>query len=75
MITQICCPHCKKFFFIDEQFLGQDVRCGSDSEFRVLMTLTIKAGMPRNRTGIGRRLKTTHAENRQTEETSMHKDH
>jgi S1-C subfamily serine protease len=27
MITQICCPHCQKFFFIDEQFLGQDVRC------------------------------------------------
>jgi hypothetical protein len=48
---------------------------GSDSDFRELMMPMIKAGTPRNRTGIGRRLKTTHAENRQTEETSMHKDH
>jgi hypothetical protein len=30
--------------------------------FGVLMTLTIKAGMPRNRTGSGRRLQTTHAD-------------
>jgi hypothetical protein len=39
-----------------------DDRCGSDSDFRVPMTVTIKAGMPRNRTGIGRRLKTTQAD-------------
>jgi hypothetical protein len=37
-------------------------RFGTDSDFLVLITLTEKAGIPRNRTRSGRRLKTTHAD-------------
>jgi hypothetical protein len=36
----------------------------SDSDFLVPMTLTVKAGMPRNRSGSGCRLKTTPSANR-----------